>query len=126
MLKSLLLWRNAFLQSTCMITKSLLGEMANRVRIVSIRTTGENVSSKSNPASCVNPLTTMHALYRSKAFVASRLIRQTHLRFPGGNFTNIHVLRAIIALISSQNASHHKLASGRRMASENEGGSLSG
>src|SRR5436190_14980558 len=113
-----------------MITKSLLAEMANRVRIVSFRTTGENVSSKSNPASCVNPLTTMRALYRSKAFVASRLIRQTHLRgrarFPGGNFTNIHVFRAIIALISSQNASHHKLASGRRMASENEGGLLSG
>lgn len=70
----------------------------------------------------------MRALERSNTFVASRFVRQTHRRgralFPGGSFAKNHVFRAITALISSQNASHHKLASGRRIASEKGGGSL--
>ena len=73
----------------------------------------------------------MRPLYRSNTFVASRLILHTHLkgnaRFPeDNNLINVQVFLAITALISSQNASHHKLASGRRIASANEGGSLSG
>src|SRR5271154_4233 len=110
--------------------RSLAAQMAKSERTKSILMTGANVLSKSNSASCANPLTTIRLLYFSKTFVASRLVRQTHLNgracLPGGKCTSDQVFRAIIALISSQKASHQSLASGRRIASVNEGGSLSG
>src|SRR5271155_3400502 len=110
--------------------RSFAAQMAKSERTESILMTGANVSSKSNSASCANPLTTIRVLYFSKTFVASHFVRQTHLRGsarrPSGKRTSDQVFRAIIALISSQKAFHQSLASGRRIASMNEGGSLLG
>jgi len=60
----------------------------------------------------------------------SRLTRHTHLRgssfLSRGKTASVQAFRFIMALISWQNASHQRFASGCRIASANEGGSLSG
>ena len=88
-------WRNALLTSSCRRCQLWRAARARSNLTVVSLATGENVSRKSNPSSCVYPLATRRALYRSTVPSALYLILYTH-RHPiavlcGGSGVRVHV-----------------------------------
>src|SRR5665811_2415127 len=119
--------RKAVFTSIWCISKSNAAPSATMHRMVVNLATGANVSLKSTPCTCENPLATNLALWRTISPAASLLVLNTHLHPTAlrdlGRVVNSHVPLARREWYSSSMAASHLLASSHFNASPSVVGS---